>query len=63
MTCTFFGHRDTPAQIKPRLRQVITDLIEHHGVTQFNVGNQGNLTGSLSVTIKSGRMWSAVKRR
>lgn len=42
MTCTFFGHRDTPAQIKPRLWQVIIDLIEHHGVTQFYVGNQGN---------------------
>ena len=42
MTCTFFGHRDTPAQIKPLLRQVIIDLIEHHGVTQFNVGSQGN---------------------
>lgn len=42
MTCTFFGHRDTPAQIKPQLRHVIIDLIEHHGVTQFYVGNQGN---------------------
>ena len=42
MTCTFFGHRDTPAQIKPRLRQVIIDLIEHHGITQFYVGNQGS---------------------
>lgn len=42
MNCTFFGHRDTPASIKPLLRQVIMDLIEHHGVTQFYVGNQGN---------------------
>jgi len=42
MNCTFFGHRDTPAQIKPQLRQVIIDLIEHHGVTQFYVGSQGN---------------------
>ena len=42
MTCTFFGHRDTPAIVKPLLRQVIIDLIEHHGVTQFYVGSQGN---------------------
>ncbi len=42
MTCTFFGHRDTPAQIKPQLRQVIKNLIEHHGVLQFYVGGQGN---------------------
>ena len=42
MTCTFLGHRDAPAQIKPLLRQVIIDLIEHHGVTRFYVGNQGN---------------------
>ncbi len=42
MNCTFFGHRDTPASIKPLLRQVIMDLMEHHGVTQFYVGNQGN---------------------
>lgn len=42
MTCTFFGHRDTPAQIKPQLRHVIIDLIEHHGVMQFYVGNQGS---------------------
>ena len=42
MTCTFFGHRDTPVIVKPLLRQVIIDLIEHHGVTQFYVGSQGN---------------------
>lgn len=42
MTCTFFGHRDTPAIVKPLLRQVIIELIEHHSVTEFYVGNQGN---------------------
>ena len=42
MTCTFFGHRDTPATDKPILRQVIIDLIEQRGVTHFYVGNQGN---------------------
>ena len=42
MTCTFFGHRDTPATDKPILRQVIIDLIEQRGVTHLYVGNQGN---------------------
>ncbi len=42
MTCTFFGHRNTPATVRPILRQVIIDLIEQRGVTHFYVGNQGN---------------------
>lgn len=42
MTCTFFGHHDTPSTIKPLLRQVIIELIEQCGVTRFYVGNQGN---------------------
>ena len=42
MTCTFFGHRDTPQTVKPLLREVLMDLIEHQGVTRFYVGNQGS---------------------
>lgn len=42
MICTFFGHRDTPPTVKPLLRQVIIELIEQRGITQFYVGNQGN---------------------
>ena len=42
MICTFFGHRDTPPEIKTLLRQVISDLIEKQGVNRFYVGNQGN---------------------
>ena len=42
MTCTFFGHRDTPSTVKPLLRQVIIELIEQRDVTRFYVGNQGN---------------------
>ena len=40
-TCTFFGHRDTPKEIEPSLRAVLTELVEQKGVTQFYVGNQG----------------------
>jgi uncharacterized phage-like protein YoqJ len=39
--CTFFGHRDCPDAIKPRLREVLIDLIENHNVDMFYVGNQG----------------------
>ena len=42
MTCTFFGHKDAPQEIRPLLRDVLLDLIEHQGVTQFYVGNQGS---------------------
>lgn len=41
MTCTFFGHRDTPQTIKTALQSVLRDLIGQ-GVKQFYVGNQGN---------------------
>ena len=39
--CTFFGHRDCPETIKPRLREVLVDLITNHDVDMFCVGNQG----------------------
>ena len=39
--CTFFGHRDCPDTIKPRLREVLIDLIENRNVDMFYVGNQG----------------------
>lgn len=42
MVGTFFGHRDTPDQVRPRLRAVLLDLIERRGVTQFYVGTHGN---------------------
>ena len=41
-SCTFFGHRDTPYQIEPILQTVLLELIEHQGITNFYVGNQGN---------------------
>lgn len=40
--CTFFGHRDCPASLKPKLRAVVVDLIEQHGVDRFYVGRQGS---------------------
>ena len=42
MTCTFFGHKDTPSDVKGKLRETIVQLIEEKGVTNFYVGNHGN---------------------
>ncbi len=39
--CTFFGHRECPAEIKPILKSTLEDLIVNHGVDLFYVGNQG----------------------
>ena len=39
--CTFFGHRDCPEIIKPRLKDALVDLITNHGVDMFYVGHQG----------------------
>lgn len=39
--CTFFGHRDCPSTIKPKLKDTLIDLIENHAVDTFYVGNHG----------------------
>ena len=39
--CTFFGHRDCPSSIKPKLCEVLIDLIENYAVDMFYVGRQG----------------------
>ena len=39
--CTFFGHRDCPETIRPKLRSILKDLITEHNVDMFYVGNQG----------------------
>ena len=40
-TCCFFGHKDTPEDMKPALYAAIEELITQHGVECFYVGNQG----------------------
>ena len=39
--CTFFGHRDCPRSIRPRLQETLVDLIETQAVDMFYVGRQG----------------------
>ena len=40
-TCTFFGHRECPTDIRPKLRELLIDLIENRSVTMFYVGRNG----------------------
>lgn len=39
--CTFFGHHDCSSSIKPKLREVLIDLIENQSVDMFYVGKNG----------------------
>lgn len=39
--CTFFGHRDAPSCIRPRLRSAIIHLTENCAVDRFYAGKQG----------------------
>lgn len=43
--CTFFGHRNCPLSVKPKLRSALAELIEHRGVDTFYVGRQGDFDG------------------
>lgn len=51
-TCTFFGHRDCRADIGPKLREVLVDLIENHGVNMFYLGNQGQFDAIVRRVLK-----------
>lgn len=42
MTVAFFGHRDAGENIKPKIKEVVIDLIENHNADKFLVGNNGN---------------------
>ena len=50
--CTFFGHCDCPSSIKPKLREVLIDLIENHAVDMFHVGQQGAFDGIVRSVLK-----------
>lgn len=40
-SCTFFGHRSCPVEIKEKLYHILENLIINQGVTVFYMGNQG----------------------
>ncbi|MBQ9941716.1 MAG: hypothetical protein IJP03_01780 [Christensenellaceae bacterium] len=50
--CTFFGHHDCPNAIKPKLREVLINLIVNHSVDMFYVGRQGAFDGIVRSVLK-----------
>ena len=50
--CTFFGHRDCPETIKPKIREVLVDLIINRGVDMFYVGHQGRFDAYVHSELK-----------
>ena len=52
-SCTFFGHRDCPETIKPKLREVLVDLITNHDVDMFYVGHQGQFDAYVHSELKN----------
>lgn len=52
MTCTFFGHRDTPHTIKEELKNKLIHLIDCEDVTHFLVGNNGNFDSLVQKVLK-----------
>ena len=50
--CTFFGHHDCPSTIKPKLRDVLIDLIENQSVNMFYVGNQGHFDSMVRAILR-----------
>lgn len=51
--CTFFGHRDCPELIKPKLREALVDLITNHDVDMFYVGHQGQFDAYVRSILKT----------
>lgn len=49
--CTFFGHRDCPDSLRSSLRIAIVELIEHHQVDTFYVGNQGKFDSLVRIEL------------
>lgn len=42
VTCTFFGHRDCPQEIRSSLKEAVVELIREHHAVRFYVGDSGS---------------------
>lgn len=51
-SCTFFGHRDCPDSIRPKLRSVLINLIENQQADTFYVGRQGSFDALVYATLR-----------
>ena len=52
IACTFFGHRDCPDSIRPKLRSVLINLIENQQADTFYVGRQGSFDALVYATLR-----------
>lgn len=52
MIATFFGHRDAPERIQPKLEEVLINLIEKQEALVFYVGCQGRFDAIVIRTLK-----------
>ena len=50
--CTFFGHRDCPPSVRPRLRAALIEQIEKRNVTAFLVGNEGGFDAMVQSALR-----------
>ena len=50
--CTFFGHRDCPEGIRPKLREALEELIRDKGVDLFYVGDRGRFDALVRETLR-----------
>ena len=51
MICTFFGHRECP-ELQPYIKAVLKELIHHHQVDTFLVGNNGHFDRQVRSVLK-----------
>lgn len=52
MICTFFGHKNTPASIKPILKAKIKQVTEHYPDAKFYVGHNGSFDSMVISVLK-----------
>lgn len=52
MICTFFGHKNTPASIKPMLESRIKQIIERYPDIKFYVGHNGSFDSMVISALK-----------
>ncbi len=52
MTCCFFGHRYIPADLEPKLRKEIDNILREEPDTVFYVGNHGSFDGLVHRVLK-----------
>lgn len=51
-TCTFFGHKNAPQDLKIAIKEKISELIGEHGVVMFYVGNHGQFDSMVRSILK-----------